>query len=271
MILTRATFIWFGAIMLLMLGTGRAAEAAAIEFTDSITGQLHKTAESAGVAAGNRINKQYDDFMSTQKQTLELDNKISGLHYDNELRITETRKTMKEIGTAQIRTLEESVTSAKRKYQPLFDSYTSLNRRITLARKLKDKNLNKLLQTQADIMKTAVSLARQDIRLKQNALSAAKKDKTTKTAKVRSVLNEINLQKTKIRAERSKISTTNKLLSTEWKNFKSAIKKRDADRTLDILGRLQVLSGQILTGKNNIYRQELKISGIIQKANAIMR
>lgn len=242
--------------------------AAAIEFTDSLNTQLNKTADAAGGTQRTKLIKQYADFSSLQKEHVAWENKTSTLHYDNEARLTAARKKIKDIDAVKISKLDEQVKTAKTKYQPLFDSYSSVSKQAASAKKLKDKTLYKLLQVQADGLKTASTLARQDIRAKESALSAAKQAKKQKSDEIKKILGETDAYKTKIKAERSTMTSTNKQISTEWSNFKAAVKKSDADRSSDTLARLQTASSQVLKNKQSIYNLEVKISASIQKAEA---
>jgi predicted nuclease with TOPRIM domain len=247
------------------------ANAAAIEFTDTVQAQLNATADRAGGTVRGKLIKQYDDFKSERKQAMDWDDRISSLRYANEAKASETRKRISEIDKDKIRKLEDQLQAAKTKYQPLFNTYTALNKQIAAAKKLKDKTLSKMLQSQAGGMKLLVTLGREDIRNKQAALTAAKKEKTSKAAKVRSILSEIESYKSKIKGDKSAISTPNKLMTTEWKNFKTAVKANESARTSDTLSRLLTLSGQILTKKKSIYSHEQKIESIIARANAQLK
>lgn len=247
------------------------ANAAAIEFTDTVQAQLNATADRAGGTVRTKLIKQFDDFKSERNQVMDLDDRISSLRYANEAKASETRKKISEIDKDKIRKLEDQLQAAKTKYQPLFNTYSALNKQITAAKKLKDKSLSKMLQSQASGMKILVSFGRDDIRNKQAALTAAKKERTSKAAKVRSILSEIESYKSKIKGDKSAISTPNKLMTTEWKNFKTAAKANESARTSDALSRLLTLSGQILTKKKSIYSHEQKIESIITRANAQLK
>lgn len=128
-----------------------------------------------------------------------------------------------------------------------------------------------MLQSQAGGMKILVALGREDIRNKQAALTAAKKERTSKAAKVRSILSEIDPYKSKIKGDKSAMTTPNKLMTTEWKNFKAAVKANESARTSDALSRLLTLSGQILAKKKSIHTYEQKIESVISRANAQLR
>lgn len=267
------TFISF--ILAILLGLSallleNPVQAASIEFTDSIHDQLHKTAAAAGSTQKSIITKQYNDFSTLYKDTVSWDAKISTIHYDNEAQVSAIRQQIREINDEKITKLETQVKELKNKYQPLFDSYSSLTRQVSAAKKLKDKTLYKVLSAQADVMKTAAALARQQIRTQQDALAAAKKEKTNLSKKIRGVLAEIDPVKNKMKAEKSVLSGQSKLISTEWTNFKAAIKKSDPDRASDSLARLLTLSSKAHSLKQNIYNLEVNISGIIKRSKALI-
>lgn len=259
------------AMIISLCFAGRPAWAANLEFTDSLTTALNKTAEQAGGTLKSKLTKQYADLSKLQSEDTALQGKISELHYSNEARLTAARKKIKEIDADKIRKLDDQVKAAKSKYQPLFNSYSSVSKQAAAAKKLKDKTLYKLLQTQADGLKVAVTLAKQDIKNKESSLKTAKSEKTNKAAEIRKILNETDPQKTKIKSEKSSISASNKSISTEWSNFKAAVKKSDAGRTSDTLARLYTLSSQVLKNKQNIYSLEQKISASIKKAEDKLR
>lgn len=245
------------------------ASAAAIQFTDTIHSQVEKTADQAGKSA-TQLRKQYNEFKSNRARMLSLDDRISALRYSNESKASSVRKAITNIDANKISQLDDQVRKAKAKYQPLYTAYTSLNRQVATAKKLKDKSLYKVLKSQADGMKTVVGITRQSVRTKEAALKTAKTARSRKQKQIRNVLGEINSFKTNIKAEKSAISTPNKQLSTEWSNFKAAVKKNDPDRARDTLARLLTLSSQINTKKQNIYNYEMKISSIIQRANGML-
>lgn len=262
---------WILAICCVFLGLAmpfleRSVAAAKIEFTNTIQDQLNNTATAAGGSLKTKLTKQYNDFKTGYAQFAKWDNQISTLHYENEAQVAAVRKQIKEIDAVSISRLEQQVQTAKTKYQPLFDSYSSLNKQVASAKKLKDKTLYKLLSSQADVLKAGVTLARQDIKKKEAALAAAKKTKTEKAKKARSTLSEIDPVKSKIKAEKSSLSGQVKLLSTEWTNFKSAIKKGDSSRASDALARLLTLCTSINKNKQNIYNMEISIKDIIKRS-----
>lgn len=242
--------------------------AAALEFTDSVKAALEKTAETAGGSAKTRLIKQYNDLAALQKQIDAQDAKTNSLRLGNEMRLTEVRKQITNLDADKILKLDNQAKAARSKLQPLIDLHSSLNKQATAVKSLKDKSLYKKLKQQADAMKPAINLARLHIRNKDAELKAAKSEKTKKTKEIRAILAQIDTVKIKLKAERTAITSKNKSISTEWKNFKTALKNKDAGRAADTLNRLTNLSNQVLTHKQSMYKLEAQIADIIKKASA---
>ncbi|WP_110930036.1 hypothetical protein [Paenibacillus bouchesdurhonensis] len=241
---------------------------AAMEFTDSVKSSLEKTAEAAGGNTKTRLIKQYNDLAALQKQMNAQDAKTTSLRLSNETRLTEVRKQITNLDADKVLKLDNQAKAARSKLQPLLDLHSSLNKQAAAVKSLKDKSLYKTLKQKADAMKPAIDLARLHIRNREAELKTAKSEKTRKAKELRSVLSQIDAVKIKLKAERSAISSKNKSITTEWKNFKTALKNKDAGRAENTLNRLSNLSKQVLTHKQNMYKHEVQISDIIKKAAA---
>ncbi|MNJ27472.1 hypothetical protein D3C77_219780 [compost metagenome] len=241
---------------------------ASMEFTDSVKSSLEKTAEAAGGNTKTRLIKQYNDLAALQKQMNAQDAKTTSLRLSNETRLTEVRKQITNLDADKILKLDNQAKAARSKLQPLLDLHSSLNKQAAAVKSLKDKSLYKTLKQKADAMKPVIDLARLHIRNREAELKTAKSEKTRKAKELRSVLSQIDAVKIKLKAERSAISSKNKSITTEWKNFKTALKNKDAGRAEDTLNRLSNLSKQVLTHKQNMYKHEVQISDIIKKAAA---
>lgn len=196
------------------------------------------------------------------------DARTTSLRLSNETRLAEVRKQITNMDADKILKLDNQAKSARSKLQPLLDLHSSLNKQARAVNSLKDKSLYKTLKQRADAMKPAIDLARLHIRNREAELKSAKSERTKKTKELRAVLSQIDTIKIKLKAERSGISSKNKSISTEWKNFKTALKNKDAGRTEGTLNRLSNFSKQILTHKQNMYNLETQISTIIKKASA---
>lgn len=262
------TSIFATSAVLMILFTVNPVQASHLEFTDSIHSAWSKTAEQAQGTAHQQLISKYEQLQASQKEISDLEDKAAAKHYENEGHAAVVRKNISGIQGEKIRSLEDQVKSVKSRHQPLFDTYSTLSRQVTAANRLKDKSLYKVLRRQADAMKIVVGLARQEIKDKEELLKSAKSQRTDISAKVRSTLADIDPIKSKIKAEKSAASSLDKQVSTEWKNFKAAIRKSEVDRTADTLSRLCTLSSEIVKHKQSIYNFELRIEGVIKKASS---
>lgn len=267
----RRTALVIGVLIILfycLMAPVPAVRAAVLEFTDSLKTSLEKTAETASGTAKTRLVKQYNDLAALQKQIDAQDAKTNSLRLGNETRLIQVRKQITNLDADKILKLDNQAKAARSKLQPLIDLHSSLNKQAAAVKSLKDKSLYKKLKQQADAMKPAIDLARLHIRNRDADLKAAKSEKTKKTKEIRAILAQIDTVKVKLKAERTAISSKNKSLSTEWKNFKTALKNKDAGKAADTLSRLTNLSNQVLTHKQNMYKLEAQIADIIKKASA---
>ncbi|KIL37559.1 hypothetical protein SD71_02785 [Cohnella kolymensis] len=245
-----------------------AMSAATVELTAPIKAAFDKTAASADGKTAAVMSSLYNALGIYQEEDRNWEGKIKALHYQNEQALIAVRKQIKEIDADKLKKLDTEVKQTRERYKPLFAGYTALNKQISASRKLKNKNLTAALSAQADVMKLAVQLARQDIDAKETALKTAK-DSTARTIKtLRDALAAIDPLKVQITAQRSAASLPRKGLSPVWTNFKYAIKKTDAKRTFDSLETLVFLSRQIVQQQQKIHALETRISGIISKVKA---
>lgn len=245
-----------------------AITAASLELSASMKTALGKMTAAADSSLKGKINTLYSDLLNLQEQDQNWDARIKTLHYKNEETLIVLRRQIKQIDADKLNKLEIQVNQTRDRYKPLFALYTSLNKQIAAAKPLKNKVLNAMLRLQADSMKTVYQLARQDIRTKENALKAAKDSAAKTIKKIRETLADIDPINVQIKAERSATNTPRKRVSTEWINFKYAVKKSDAKSTLDSLTTLVPLSHQIVYQKQKIHTLEKKISDTILKAKA---
>lgn len=246
------------------------AASSSIELTPSIKAAFDLTAASAESTVRVKLNGLYSDLSTLKLQYDSREEQIRTLHYNNEQALTVVRQHIKEIDSSKVNGLETTVNHTKQRYQPLFDQYSALSRRITIAKSLKDKTLNKVLNAQGDAMKILVQLAREDIRSKQAQLKVAKEARTKKIAAARKTLSGIESPQTSIKSQKSIVTSLNKRLSADWSDFKAAIRKQSPTLTSQSLSSL--LSGyrQILASKQKIIELEQKVAVIISATSKQM-
>ncbi|MEX1028828.1 MAG: hypothetical protein WDZ91_02140 [Paenibacillaceae bacterium] len=230
--------------------------------------KLEQVISKAESKTANNLRTQINTLRAIQEQDLAWDGKIKALHYQNEADLIQARKQIKLIGAYKLNKLDSQVKMVKERYKPLFDSYSALNQQIDMARILKNKSLNSVLGTQADMMRIAVQLARKDIRSKEDMYKKAKED-NAKTVKVlREALSDIDPIKVKIKSEQSKMNTPKQHFSAEWKTLNSVIKKGDAKSIINSLKSLVTIAFQVNEHKHKIHSYEKSISDILLSVKA---
>ncbi|MEK4139716.1 MULTISPECIES: hypothetical protein [unclassified Paenibacillus] len=251
-------------VILLSLSTStRAFAAATTELTPSIQAAFDLTAATAEAPARMKMTNLYNELSTLKMQYNNREEQIRTLHYNNEQTLIAVRKQIKEIDLEAVAQLEVTVKSCKQHYQPLFDQYNALNKRIKIAKGLKNKTLNTVLQAQGDAMKVLVQLARKEISEKQNQLNAAKQTRTRKIIYARKTLSGIDSPQVSIKSNKSVVTSLNKRISADWSDFKAAIRKQNLTLTTQSLSSLVSGYRQIATHKQKIIELEQKISVVI--------
>lgn len=250
--------------VLLLVSTSTGAFAATTtELTPSVRAAFDLTTATAEGPARVKLNTLYNDLSTLKSQYDGREEQIRTLHYNNEQALIAIRKQIKVIDHEAVTRLETSVKSSKEKYQPLFDQYSALNKRISIVKGLKDKTLNNILRAQSDAMKIMVQMARQEISDKQNQLNLAKQTRTQKIASARTTLSGIEGPQVSIKSSKSVVSSLNKRISADWSDFKAAIRKQNLTLTNQSLTSLISGYRQVAIHKQKIIELEQKVSVII--------
>ncbi|MBB3112330.1 archaellum component FlaC [Paenibacillus phyllosphaerae] len=259
---------WGVLLCLLVAAFQPMSTAAALSMTNTAKTSLDKTAAAASPTISQKLKNGWNELSALQVKDGQIEASVDSQHYRNAEALSAAKKQIKLIDAAKIAQLTAQVDTAKKKYEPLFNSYSALTQQVNLARQLGSKELTAILRAQQDAMKAAVALARADIRNKQAALTAAKESLAKKTKTIRTTLEAIEPLETKIKAVKSTMKVPKKNLTTSWSNFTSAARKTDAASTLAALTLCISLSGQINASKQQILGYEQQIAQVITRANA---
>lgn len=258
----------FGLVFLFLLAAPSVISAASFEFSATAKTAFDKMKGAADKTTAAKLTSQYAELQSVQKLTLDWDSRIDKLHYQNEEAVLTTRKRIKEIDADKLLQLESAVAQAKKKYEPLFRLYDSLNQQLSIAKSFKDKFATSLLKPQVETTKAAVQLAKLDIRSKEAALKEAKANTAKSIKKLRDQLGGIDSIKVKIKASKSSVSTTKKYFTTETSLLNQAVKKGDAAASSGSLARMLAYIKLINEQKQKTYAYEQQISSTIAKVDA---
>ncbi|AWB43063.1 hypothetical protein DCC85_01665 [Paenibacillus sp. CAA11] len=253
-------------VLLMLLPAPRLLAASPLEFTAALEQSFNKTVAKAKEDDKTVLQTGFRSISSLHQEEQNQETKVKSMHLSNESTQQLLNKKIQEIGKSRISQLERELSQTKARYQPLLDLYTSLNRRITSAKRLKDKDLNAILKTQAEGMKVAVQLARAEIKLKQQMLSEAKQARTQQVKKAKGMLSPITSYKSKIKSEKSRLSTVAKRTGTHWKDFKQALRKTDPSAAARTLNALTADLKQLVQHQQNLVSYEQQIADLLQKA-----
>lgn len=255
-------------VLMLTITSPLSVSAAAFEFTVTAKTAFDKMKTAADKTTAAKLTAQYTDLQLVQKLDIEWDAKINTLHYRNEESLLSTRKRIKEIDAEHLLKLESTAVQTKKKYQSLFIFYDTLNQQLKKAKSKKDKTSISLLNSQIEVTKVAVQLAKLDIKNKETAHKSAKTAAADKTKKLRTLLAETDTIKVKIKAAKSSISSTKKQFTTEATILNQVVRKSDATASHSSLIRLNAYMKQINEQKQKIYGFEQQITSIIAKTDA---
>ncbi|WIV19964.1 hypothetical protein QPK24_04400 [Paenibacillus polygoni] len=256
----------FAGILLMTMTVMPSVEAAGFEL--SITGKkmLAQTKTSSATSIAQALAKQEANLVSLQQKDTTLSQQTSAIYYENKEAEARLRTQLKQHQADKIATLNQDVTSTKKRYEPLFTLYSSLTKELALARKIKNKELTAAVKAQVDTTKVAVTLAKEDIRRKQAKLSAAKKTRDEAVKKVKNSLAQQDPVKVQIKSTKSNMSAAKKRFTAEMKNFNVIVKKKEGAEVLASLTKLATIAGEIVAQKESIISLEMKVKQIIAGA-----
>jgi hypothetical protein len=255
-------------MVMLLLSTSVMLVAAPAELSVTARTKLEQVIAKADSKLAKQLQDQLRALHANQEQDLAWEGTIKAIHYQNETDLIRIRKQIKLVDADKLSKLHAQVQALKARYQPLFDSYSALNRQIDLAKMLKNKTINSTLRSQANVMKIAVQLARKDIHNKEDAHKKAKEESTKKIKQLRDGLSAIEPIKVKIKAEQSRMKTPKQRFTSEWKVYQSAIQKGDAKSIIRSLTSLTSFAIQVNDHKIKIHYYENSINDILHRVEA---
>ncbi len=257
--------------LLMTMTASPVAEAAGFEL--SITGKkmLEQTKNSSTASITEALRKQEASLISLQQKDGAITQQTSTLYYENKEAEARLKIRLKQHDADHIATLNQDVINTKKRYEPLFTLYSSLNKELALARKIKNKELTATVKAQVDTTKVAVTLAKEDLRRKQDKLTAAKKTRDEAVKKVKTSLSQKDPFLVQIKSAKSNISAAKKRFSEEMKRFNLIVKKKEGAEVLASLTKLATIAGEIVAQRESIVALETKVNQIIAGADKLLK
>ncbi|MEF3308967.1 hypothetical protein PV433_08620 [Paenibacillus sp. GYB004] len=240
--------------------------AAGYELSATMKKSFDKMADAAGGTFQRNLGAQYGELTALQQEHRKRDADSKELRIRNDEALKVLRRQIKQLDESHLAELKRRVDDTKARYKPMLDMYTSINQQITTAKKLHSKEWAAILQIQANGMKAAVQLAKQDIRNKEAQLTAAKGQTSAKQKKIRETLTALEPVDVKMRTHREAVTRLNKQVASDWKTFTPHVKQQDAKASSEALSALLSRLRQISDHKRSLYDLEAETTVIINKA-----
>ncbi|UHA73434.1 hypothetical protein [Paenibacillus sp. 481] len=219
-------------------------------------------------AALTTIEQLHDSFSALELANTQEKQKVQTLREQNSKKHKEISMNIQLIDKAKLDKLKLEADHVQTKYAPLLAKYTELGKKATEAKKRKDNKSALVLDLQRNRIKASAQTARKEIKLRKDALTAARKQASAKAKMVRHTLVPMQTLKKQITAEHKKITELNKHKVAANKRYAAAIKQGDA---LTAAGQLKQIVGKlhfILASQKKVYEWEGNIRGIIHAAQS---
>ncbi|MGG3306709.1 hypothetical protein ABER23_04700 [Paenibacillus lautus] len=219
-------------------------------------------------AALTNIDQLYDNFTALELANKQDKQQIQVLRKQNNDKLKEINSKVQLIDKVKLDKLKTEADQTQKKYAPILAEYTDLGKKATEARKRKDRKSALLYDLKRNRIKGAVNTARQEIKLKKDALTAAKKQAAAKAKIVKDALLPVQTLKKQITAENKKITDFNKNKNEVNKRYKAAVKEGDAVKAAAELKRIVDDANQIHALQKKIFEWEGNIRSTIHVADA---
>jgi len=231
-----------------------------------------QTLAEADTPTRSKLQREFADFESLMQISRDLDRKIRQIQEQNAVKEAILRKEIRKVDEARLARLKAEAEQTKAKYQKLLDQYSIVNKQLESARKLKNKALISLYQSQADMLKLPVQLAKQEIKAKEDAYQNAKRSANDKIGKLRDTLSGIEPIKAQIRSAKSALKPPQDSRWTTWKSFTSTLTKthRNPKNAASLLASVNDATRQIIRLQHQIYNLENKVAEILRNTEMQM-
>ncbi|GIO96013.1 hypothetical protein J14TS5_10990 [Paenibacillus lautus] len=217
-------------------------------------------------AALTTMDQLHDSLTSLGLANKQVKQQIQVLRQQNNDKLKEINSKVKLIDKVKLDKLKTEADQIQNKYAPLLAEYTDLGKKATEARKRKDRKSVLLYDLKRNRIKGAVNAARQEIKSKKDALTAAKKQAAAKARIVKDALLPVQTLKKQITAENKKITDFNKNINVVNKRYRAAVKQGDAVEAATYLKLIVDNTNQIHALQMKTLEWERNIRSLLQAA-----
>jgi hypothetical protein len=250
------------AVAALLLSAPSPAAAASLAVSPAAKAAFDRTAAAAASTAASKLNAQYRDYVSLTSQLEERSLRAAEVHLRNGQDASAIRKAITAVDTDPVAKQEAAVQKARSAYEPLYTAYTALTHQASAASKYGSKELAMLIRMQADTLKAAVQLARQQIRIQEDKLKAVRAERTRKINALRKTLSGMDEVTLSIRSRQSAAKVPESAAAAALKDFAAAARKNDASVVAKSLEAMTSYGKQLLAHKQAIVDLELHSAAV---------
>lgn len=240
----------FMLIVMYMLLIGNTKVIAADEWDEALSG----------------ISKLHNNYIALQGAVKLDTQKIQQLRKENNAGLKLVNTKVQGINQELLQRLTKDVELVRKKHAPILEQYASLTKQYTAAKKAKDYKTATLLDLKRNRIKATVIAARNEIKVKTGALTAAKKNTANIVKLIKDQLISVPILKKQITAENKTLSMLQKKRSEADVSYKAAVKQGDAIAAITQMKISYSLMEEIHTAQLKIYGWEQHITRSIRAA-----
>lgn len=212
------------------------------------------------------IERLYDAYTSLEASNKLAKQQIQSLRKQNNEKLKSLQSQIRLIDKAKLDQLKLQADQIQTKHAPLLAEYTDLGKKASEARKRKDQKSALIYDLKRNRIKASVTHARQEIKSRKDALSAAKNQASAKSKAAKDALKGVTPLKQRITAENKQVSAYNKAKASSNQRYKAAVKEGDASSAAGELGGIVAVMTKIGASYSKIYEWEQDIADILESA-----
>lgn len=190
------------------------------------TGRVH--AATDWDTALDTINGLYSNYSALQATLKNDSSKLQQLRKQNTAAQTSVKTRLQAVDRAVLDRLQNEADTIRKKHAPLLDQYTTLGKQAAAARKAKDLKTAALLDLKRNRLKASATAARAAVKVKADALAAARKQTAARIKPVKDALATVSELKKQIASSNKTLSTAQKARSEADKGYNAAVKQGNA-------------------------------------------
>lgn len=245
--------VWSGLVLmcfLLFVGKPLYVEAAASGWDDALSS----------------IDQLYDSLIILETSNKHVKQQTTDLRKQNNDKLKEINKQIQLIDKVKLDKLKTDAEQTQKKHAPLLAQYTDFGKKAAEARKSKNKKSALMYDLKRNRIKASATAARQEIKVKKDALTTAKKQATAKAKIVKDALAPVGTLKKQITEENKRITEANGRRIAADKRYKAAIKQGDAVIAAIELKVITAELSRIQTSQKKVYDWEGNIRNTLRTA-----